>query len=223
MYGLQFAVVASTASITVLSLILAISLTLNFRMKRQASYLFWSLGMWIFALGVALELVFAFGVYNKLLADAYLFAVALTVELLALGSMQLIRSAKARLAYYAYCIATSVLLAVLLYTSKFGNIIVTYVVFGALPLPVVIASSLIAFPAAVLLAVIAAMSYRRTRSSKMLSIIAGVVVVSVAGTLYIAAFPEFLYFAEFAGILLLWLGFFDIKTFREALRSYSKF
>jgi hypothetical protein len=31
-------------------------------------------------------------------------------------------------------------------------------------------------------------------------------------TLYIAAFPAFLYYAEFIGILLLWMGFVDFKT-----------
>ena len=63
---------------------------------------------------------------------------------------------------------------------------------------------------------IAAISYKRTRSKKMLSIIAGVIVVSIAGTLYIASFPEFLYFSEFIGILLLWAGFFDAGTFKRS-------
>ncbi|MDE1870492.1 MAG: hypothetical protein KGH71_05965, partial [Candidatus Micrarchaeota archaeon] len=67
------------------------------------------------------------------------------------------------------------------------------------------------FPAATVLVIVAAMGYRRTRSLKMVSIIAGVVVVSVAGTLYIASFPSFLYYAEFAGMLLLWMGFYDFR------------
>ena len=45
----------------------------------------------------------------------------------------------------------------------------------------------------------------------MLSIIAGVVVVSIAGGLYIAAVPVFLYYSEFVGIILLWFGFFSFK------------
>jgi hypothetical protein len=57
-----------------------------------------------------------------------------------------------------------------------------------------------------------AVSYRKTRNKKLLSIIAGVIVVSIAGTLYIVAFPAFLYYAELAGIALLWLGFVDFKS-----------
>lgn len=85
MYGLQTAVVVSTLFITVLSVVLAAFLTLNFRSRRQASYLFWSLGMWVFAVGVAMEAAFALGVYSQALAGIYIFVVALTVELLALG------------------------------------------------------------------------------------------------------------------------------------------
>ena len=216
MYGLQTAVVVSTLFITVLSVVLAAFLTLNFRSRRQASYLFWSLGMWVFAVGVAMEAAFALGVYSQALAGIYIFVVALTVELLALGSMQLVSSRALRIAYYAYCVATTLVLAAATYTAEIGNIIVTYVVFGSLPISVIIASSLVTFPAAVLLAVIAGISYWRNRGAKMLSIIAGVVIVSVAGTLYIAAIPEFLYFAEFVGILFLWAGFFDAKGFRRS-------
>lgn len=49
----------------------------------------------------------------------------------------------------------------------------------------------------------------------MLSIIAGVVIVSIAGSLFIAQFPAFLYYSEFIGILLLCLGFFDYKSLRK--------
>ncbi len=215
MYGLQLAVVASTIAITLLSFILAIFLTLNFVAKRQKSSLLWSSGMWAFTLGTALEAIFAFGVYSDVLAGIYLFIVALTVELLALGSVQLAGSKRAKLAYYGYCAITTLLLVAVLISTNVGNIITTYIVFGALPLSVVLASSLIAFPAAIIIALVAAFSYKRTRSKKMLSIIAGVIVVSVAGTLYIASFPEFLYLSEFIGILLLWAGFFDAGAFKK--------
>jgi hypothetical protein len=86
-------------------------------------------------------------------------------------------------------------------------VITNHIVFGALPIFIVITSSIVTFPAAAILIAIAAISYLHRHSAKMLSIIAGVVVVSVAGTLYIAAIPAFLYYSEFIGILLLWLGF----------------
>lgn len=49
-----------------------------------------------------------------------------------------------------------------------------------------------------------------TWNPKMLATIAGVVIVAIAGSLYIAQFPAFPYYSEFIGILLLWLLFFDI-------------
>lgn len=216
MYGLQSAVVASTILITLLSSVLALFLTLNFVAKRQKSHMLWSSGMWAFTLGTALEIVFAFGVYDDALAGIYLFVVALTVELLALGSVQLTHSKHAKLAYYGFCAITTLLLAAVLMSTNLGNIVTTYIVFGVLPLSVVLVSSFITFPAAVIIALIAAISYKHTKSKKMLSIIAGVIVVSIAGTLYIASFPEFLYFSEFIGILLLWAGFFDAGTFKRS-------
>ncbi len=84
-------------------------------------------------------------------------------------------------------------------------------VFGPLPLSVVITSSIVTFPAAAILIIVAGISYYRGHDKKMLSIILGTIIVSIAGTLYIVQFPAFLYYAEFIGIVLLWLGFFDFR------------
>ncbi|MGC8622428.1 MAG: hypothetical protein ACP5UC_00475 [Candidatus Micrarchaeia archaeon] len=222
MQELQLVVVSSTLAIALLSFILALFLTLKFKETGAASYLFWSLGMWFFTLGVVLEVLFAIGIYSQSIAALYLFVVSFTVELLALGSMQLVHSRPARIAYYSYCGFTTLILLFYLFNSKIGNIIVTYVVFGSLPLPVVAASSAITFPAAVLIALIAAISYVRSKSKKMLSIILGVVIVSMAGTLYIASMPEFLYLSEFAGIFLLWFGFFDFDAVSKNRRQSKR-
>ena len=207
MATVQLIVQISTAAIFLLSGMLSVLLTRKFIANRQKSYMFWSIGLWLFAFASMLEILFASGVYSRVLIDIYLFAVALLVESLAIGSMQLIRSKGLRLSYYVFCVATSLFLAYSLFTTQIGNIITTYVVFGALPIFVVVTSSLITFPAAAILVVVAAVSYKRRRSKKMLSIIAGVVIVSAAGTLYIGAFPAFLYYSEFIGIVLLWFGF----------------
>ena len=90
-----------------------------------------------------------------------------------------------------------------------------YVVAGAPPISVIVTSSIATFPAAIVIIWVAAASYIQKRNVKMLSIIAGVIVVSIAGTLYIASFPAFLYYSEFFGILLLWLGFFDFSKLKK--------
>ncbi len=197
----------STLLILVLTLGLAIIMSYRYVRKHSKPLLYWSTGMWFFAIGVFLEVIFAFGIYSEFLIALYLFVVVMVVESLAIGSMQLIKSVKLKSSYYFYSIITTVLLAYSLYASNIGNVITNHIVFGALPIFIVITSSIVTFPAAAILIAIAAISYLHRHSAKMLSIIAGVVVVSVAGTLYIAAIPAFLYYSEFIGILLLWLGF----------------
>ncbi len=197
----------STILILVLTITLAAIMAARYLKKRSRSLLLWDIGIWAFAIGVLLEVLFAIGIYSELLIAIYLFIVVIVVEGLALGSMQLIKSEKLRRSYYIYCAASTALLIYSLYASSIGNILVNHIVFGILPLFIVLSSSIVTFPAAAILIAIAAISYVRRHSNKMLSIIAGVIVVSAAGTLYIAAIPAFLYYSEFIGILLLWLGF----------------
>ena len=197
----------STLLILALTLGLAIIMSYRYIHKHSKPLLYWSTGMWFFVIGVLLEVIFAFGIYSEFLIALYLFVVVMVVESLAIGSMQLIKSIKLKSSYYLYSIITTVLLAYSLYASNIGNVITNHIVFGVLPIFIVITSSIVTFPAAAILIAIAAISYLHRHSAKMLGIIAGVVVVSIAGTLYIAAIPAFLYYSEFIGILLLWLGF----------------
>lgn len=208
----QATAIVSTALIMVLSAILAYFMTSKYFSARNKSMAFWSIGLWLFTVGVLEEILFASGVYSQLLIKSYLAIVAILVQFLAMGSLSLVPSKKIQNAYLVYSVAAFVFLVYSLGVTGIGNIISSSVVFGPLPLLVILSSSLITFPAAVILLITAAVTYRRTRSNKMLSIIAGVIIVSVAGTLYIAKFPAFLYLAEFIGILLLWLGFFDFKS-----------
>ncbi|MEM0111658.1 MAG: hypothetical protein QXK90_02700 [Candidatus Parvarchaeota archaeon] len=210
-------VLLSTIVISILSAVLAALLTLKYRKFKSYNYLFWSIGLWLFTFGVVLEVLFASDIYSGLLIDIYLFIVALLVEALALGSVQFLGK-KVKKVYYVYAAVTSVAMAVSFFFVDVGNIITNYVVFGPLPLLTTIISSVITFPAAAVIIISAYLTIRRARAYRsdkarrhkdlqMSSIIAGVIVVSVAGTLYIAAYPELLYWSEFFGILLLWLGF----------------
>lgn len=218
-FAAQSVTVFSTSLILVLSALLAYFMTTNYTSKRRISMAFWSIGLWLFAVGVLEEILFAVNVYSPFLLKSYLFIVAILVQFLAMGSLSLIDSKRMHVAYYLYSAAASIFLVVILAISSIGKIISSYVVFGALPMPVIIGSSLITFPAAVILLVTAALTYRKTHSYRMLSIIAGVIVVSVAGTLYIDKFPAFLYYSEFIGILLLWLGFFEWRHRSRAVVS----
>ncbi|MDE1870746.1 MAG: hypothetical protein KGI06_00715 [Candidatus Micrarchaeota archaeon] len=208
---LQLESVAITTITFILTLVLTLFLTRSYLRGRKASSLFWSLGMWAFAIGVLLEILFAIGIYSEFLMASYIFIVAILVELLALGSIQLVNSRRIKLAYYAFCAASTAFMLYSVIVSRFANLVVSYIVYGLPPLLTVYASSFITFPAAAILVIVALSGYLKGKSYRHLSIIAGVILVSIAGTLYIAAFPSMLYIAEFLGILLLWVGFFRPK------------
>lgn len=198
----------SIAIILILSAILSIFLTTTYLAKKTSSYASWSIGLWLFTFAVLEEFLFSFGIYSQFLIRSYLAAVAILVQVLAIGSLQLFGQRRPLVAYYVYSATVTIVLFAALYTATVGDIISSYVVYGGLPLAVMISSSLVTFPAAAILVAVAAISFHKTHNWKMISIIAGVVVVSIAGTLYIAKFPVFLYYAEFGGILLLWAGFY---------------
>jgi uncharacterized membrane protein YfcA len=217
--GGQQVVEFSTALTLVLSAILAVFLTQNYLQRRSRSYLFWSIGLWLFALSVLEEFLFSMGYYGEALIRSYLGLAAVLVEFLALGSIQLVGSARIKTTYYMFSVAATVALGYFLGTETIGNILDNYVVYGTIPVSVVTVSSIITFPAVIVLIVTAALSYRRTKNPKMLSIIAGVVIVAIAGSLYIAQFPAFLYYSEFIGILLLWFGFFSFPSGRKKTQA----
>lgn len=197
----------STILILLLTVPLASLMTYKFLKKRGKSQLYWSIGLWLFGAGVLLEVLFSFNIYNSFLIKAYLAAVAFLVSFLALGSTVLLKNKRIFNYYGIFFIFSGAFVIYSLIVSSIGNVLTNYVVFGVLPLLIVISSSVMTFPAAAMLIAVAVISYRKTSSKKMLSIIAGVLIVSIAGSLYIAHFPAFLYYSEFIGILLLWFGF----------------
>lgn len=207
--ALQLESLAVTSVVLALSAVLALVLFRSYLRKRRGSTLFWSLGMIAFSAGVLMEVLFALDVHPLALVDAYLFDAALLVELLALGSMQLVSSRRKRLAYYVFCVVTTAFLAYSLLAYGGVNIVESYVAAGEPSLQAILASSAITFPASVLLVAVALFTYSKTRNPRMLATVAGVAVVVVCGTLYIAAFPAFLYVSEFIGIVLLWFSFYS--------------
>ena len=210
MQSLEIIVFVSTIVIAILSGVLAAFMTYKWKNNKEVkSFGFWSLGLWIFTAAVLLESAFALNIYSEALIDIYLFLVVFLVESLAMGSMCLIKSNRIKVAYLVYILVIDIAMVIALQASVINNLIITYVVYGPLPLSVITVSSLGTFPAAFILVAVAALAYYKSKNKKMLSIIAGTVVVSIAGTLYIAAIPEFLYYSEFIGILLLWFGFFS--------------
>lgn len=203
----QIAVVVSTLVIFLLTLVLAVVITLRYLKKKSTSLMYWSAGLWTFAAGVLIEIFFALNVDSHFLIDLYLFLVVILVEFLALGSVHLLKS-KRIIRYYTYfAIFAAILTLYTVIATQSSNIVINYVAAGLPSLDVIISSTIATSVAAAIIVIIAVMSFIKKRNTKLLSIIIGVIVVSIAGSLYIASFPEFLYYSEFIGILLLWWGF----------------
>ena len=203
----QLTAICASAITFLLSLGLSYLMTKSYLKKRSESKLFWSLGLWIFALSVLIELVFALGAYSTFLMQAYLVLIVVLVELIAVGSVSLLKMKRLRQAYYAFVVLATLLTIYSVAASNITDLVMNYVVGGIPPNLVIYASSLATVPATFAIIIVAGMSYLKKRDWRMLSIIIGVITVALAGTLYVVSFPSFLYIAEFIGIVLLWLGF----------------
>lgn len=202
----QSYVILSAVVIAILSLGLAFTLIRSYFKKKSTAKLFWSLGMVAFAISTIIQILFSFGIYSTNLISLYLFLVVLLVLLFSLGSLQSFKNKKIHLFYYGYVTFVALLVIYSIVTSGIGNLLIGYVVAGLPPDFVIWTSSLATFPAAILIIVSAAIGYSKTKNVGLLSIIAGIIIVGIAGTLYISSFPEFLYISEFFGVLLLWNG-----------------
>lgn len=200
-------VTISTIIIFLLSAGLTFFILRKYLKTRKLNLFYWSSGLIIFTLAVLLEILMANKIYSRLIIDIYLFLVAILVQFLALGSFALYNNKRFLSYYYIYSILATIFIIATLVFEPIGDIIKMHIVYGVLPLGVTISSSFVTFPAAFFIILIAAISYKKFKNKKLLSIIAGVIIVAIAGTLYIAAIPVFLYYAEFIGILLLWIGF----------------
>lgn len=204
---LQIIVVFSTIFISTATFLLARKLIVTYKAKKVPSYVLWGTGVWLFGLAAFLEAEFALGIYSVFLIDFYLFVVVLLVQFLSFGSIELIKNKTYKKAYYAFSLIMTVAVLLSVVLTNPGNLMQNYVVALLPNIAVVITSSIATTAASVVLVVVAGKSYLQKHNPKMLSIIAGVVVVAIAGSFYIAAVPELLYYSEFFGMVLLWLGF----------------
>jgi hypothetical protein len=94
--------------------------------------------------------------------------------------------------------------------SVSSGIVVSGVVSGLPPPLIEILSTLITVPAAILLIVSSLYGAIRQRRFNLLYIAFGTAVISAAGALYLVSIPVTLYYAEFVGVVLLFLGFVKI-------------
>ena len=205
------AIAASLIVLSLVALLLAVLVLARYRSGHQVSHLYWGVGLLLVFVTVAEEAPLYVGVFNQPLILSYLVLVAILVGVLSLGSARLSLSGRWRSLYFGYIGVMSVaLVGVSLFISVPSSIVVGGVVTGLPPPWIEVVSSLITFPAAVMLFVASLYGAVRQHRWNLLYISAGTAVITAAGALYLVSFPATLYYAEFVGVVLLFLGFVKV-------------
>ncbi len=201
----------SIAALSLVSLLLSLMLFKKYRIK--TSYAFWGMGVFLVFVTIMQEAIIYFGYWSEFFIQTYIFLIALLVGLISIGSVLLLKSKIYRYIWIVYVTLASLVTFYYSYTLLVPqSIVVNGVIINNVVLPVmdVVASSLLTIPAACVIIILALASFIKNKSYQPLLIALGVVIITIAGTLYIVNFPVLLYYAQFIGIVVLFFGFISL-------------
>ncbi len=204
------------ASLVVLALVTLLLSALVLRKYRKGanSYLWWGAGLFMGFVTIMQEAFIFFGYWSQPLIQSYIFMVALLVGFLSIGSVNLLKNEWVRAAWFVYIVLMSIATAYFSFTTYVSqNVVVNGVILRGLPLNDVLSSTLVTAPAGTAIIVLALYSTYKTRKAGTLFIAAGGIVLSAAGALFaLDSFPVTLYYSQFVGILLLFIGFLNFPV-----------
>jgi hypothetical protein len=213
----QIGLAASLAGLGVLLAIVAGRAYLQYVRKGQRTQLAWGTGLLFGSLAMFVETSVYLGHVDNLILQAYVFFSAAIVGTLSLGATKVLKRPRFEQAYTAFILAASALVAVFSFaTSMPSSMVSGGVIAGDPPLLLLLLSSLVTGPATVVLITSAILGLRRSWRWQTLLMVAGALVLGAGGTFYIASFPIVLYYAEFLGIGLLFLGLISLPTVAPA-------
>jgi len=208
----QWAIGVSLGLLTVVLTVLAARGFVRFVRTHKHSQLGWGFGLAFGATATGIELVAYVGVAPTVLLQAYVFFSAAIVGTLSLGMVHAFKRPLNRNLYSGYIIAMSAVTAFFSFTTPVpSSMVQAGVISGNPPVFLLVLSSLITIPATIVLLGFAVVSLRRSFHWKGLLMIAGASVLAAGGAFYIASFPVALYYAEFIGIVLLFIGLTDFS------------
>lgn len=204
---LAWAIGASLVGLTVLLVVLCVRGALQYRRTRTQTQLMWASGIACAAGAMAIEAIVFAGIESSALLQAYVFLSAAIVGVLSLGATRILQSPRIERIYTGYTLATCAVVAgASALTPLPASMVSDGVITGNPPVDLLVLSSFVTFPATALLLGASYLSLRRSWRWQTMLMVAGAVILGAGGTLYIASFPVALYYAEFLGILLLFLG-----------------
>lgn len=204
----QVGIAGSLVALTGLLVVLCVRGFLEFSRKRLQTQLMWASGIAFAAAAMAVEAVVYLGYVSSLLLEAYVFFSAAIVGVLSLGATRILRRPRLERGYTLYIAGTTALVGIASFLTPLSgaSMVSAGIITGDPPLSILLFSSLVTGPATVVLLTASYLSLRRSWRWQTLLMIAGAVILGAGGTLYIASFPVALYYAEFLGIILLFLG-----------------
>jgi hypothetical protein len=206
-------IAASLLFLTTLLLVLSARALGRYFENRSRSQLMWGSGLAFASAAMGVESVVYFGSTSSAILQAYVFFSAAIVGVLSLGATKILRSPRVESAYSWYIGATTAAVAIACAATPLPASMVTGgIITGNPPLVLIVLSSLVTVPATVVLLTATAISLRRSHRWQSLLLAAGAVILGAGGALYIASFPIALYYAEFIGILMLFLGLVSLQT-----------
>ncbi len=184
----------------------------HYSQTRVRAQLMWGVGLAFAAAAMGLEAAVYFGVVATVLLQAYVFLSAAIVGVLSLGATRVLRRPRVERVYSWYIGVTCAVVAVVSFATPLPPTMVTDgIITGDPPFLLILLSTLVTAPATLVLLTASAVSLRRDRRWQTLLMIAGALILGAGGTLYIASFPVALYYAEFLGIICLFLGLVSLQ------------
>jgi hypothetical protein len=203
----------SLLALTTLLAILTVRAIVRFFETRSRPQIMWGGGLGLAAAAMGVESVVYFGVVTSSILQTYVFLSAAIVGILSLGATRVLRSPRLENVYTGYTLAAcAVVAAACAITPLPTSMVTSGIITGNPPLMLIILSSLVTIPATVVLLTATFLSLRRSHRWQTLLMAAGALILGAGGALYIASFPIALYYAEFLGILLLFLGLVSLQS-----------
>lgn len=196
----------------------------RFVMTSGRTELAWVGGLAFATAAMAIEVAVYVGVLSSALLEAYVFFSAAIVGLLSLGAVHVLRRRRFERAFTGYILGMCALVAGASFLTPLspGGMVSHGIINGDPSVLLLVLSSLVTFPATVILLGASAIALRRSRRWPTLLLIAGALILGVGGTLYIASFPVALYYAEFLGIVLLFFGLVSLPHASPASPSRAR-
>jgi hypothetical protein len=182
--------------------------------ERSRHQLMFGSGLGLGTAAVAIEVAAYVGYVNTPMLQAYVFFSAAIVGVLSLGSAGSVKKGRFENVYSAFILAACGVVAYASFATPVSvSIVKSGVISGNPPLLLLLLSSVVTVPATVVLLTASVLHLRKHFHARGLLLVAGASILGAGGAFYIASFPVALYYAEFLGILMLFLGLVDLSRF----------